>query len=134
VIERLAEVYKNDAQSREQKMDPQARLAYHQEHSGPLMEKLEQWCHDQLDERLVEPNSGLGEAIGYMLPHWKALTLFLKEPTTPKNPAPSAFARLPGAQDRMRCRFVSPMSFEQSHRFRSRTAIQLLRYTCSAPA
>jgi hypothetical protein len=25
-------------------------------------------------------NSGLGKAIGYMLRHWQALTLFLREP------------------------------------------------------
>lgn len=33
--------------------------------------------------RKVEPNSGLGKAIGYMLKHWTALTLFLREPGAP---------------------------------------------------
>jgi len=32
----------------------------------------------QLDDRKVEPNSGLGEAITYMLKHWQKLTLFLR--------------------------------------------------------
>jgi hypothetical protein len=31
----------------------------------------------------VEPNSGLGEAITYMLKHWEKLTLFLREPGAP---------------------------------------------------
>ena len=31
----------------------------------------------------MEPNSGLGEAIGYMQDHWKKLTLFLREPGAP---------------------------------------------------
>jgi len=36
-----------------------------------------------LEQNLVESNSGLGQAINYMLKHWKALTLFLKEPGVP---------------------------------------------------
>jgi transposase len=83
VIEQLAEVYKNDAYCRKEKMDPQARLAYHQEQSGPFMDDLENWCHAQLDEHLVEPNSSLGKAIGYMIRHWEALSLFLEEPGAP---------------------------------------------------
>jgi hypothetical protein len=83
VIDQLAEVYKNDACTREQKMDPQARLAYHQQHSEPLMDDLEDWCHAQLDEHTVEPNSSLGKAINYMIRHWDALTLFLEQPGAP---------------------------------------------------
>ena len=33
--------------------------------------------------RLVEPNSGLGEAITYMLKHWEKLTLFLHKAGAP---------------------------------------------------
>jgi hypothetical protein len=83
VIDQLAEVYKNDAHTREQKMDPQARLAYHQQHSEPLINELKDWCHAQRDGHIVEPNSNLGKAIGYMIRHWDALTLFLKQPGAP---------------------------------------------------
>jgi len=47
------------------------------------MDDLETWCHTQLDDHLVEPNSGLGKAINYLIRHWKALTLFLEEPGAP---------------------------------------------------
>ena len=47
------------------------------------MEDLNTWFHQQLGQKAVEPNSGLGQAIGYMLNHWKALTLFLKVPDAP---------------------------------------------------
>ncbi len=47
------------------------------------MEGLQQWCHEQLDEKKVEPNSGLGKAIRYLLNHWTKLTLFLREPGAP---------------------------------------------------
>ena len=47
------------------------------------MKDLHQWLDAQLKENKVEPNSGLGKAIGYMLRHWQALTLFLREPGAP---------------------------------------------------
>jgi transposase len=31
----------------------------------------------------VEPNSGLGQAISYLLKHWQNLTLFLEKPGVP---------------------------------------------------
>ena len=37
----------------------------------------------KLDDHLVEPNSGLGTAIAYMLKHWAKLTLFLRVPGAP---------------------------------------------------
>lgn len=78
VLESLAVVYKNDALAREQKLSPQARLELHQAESGPVMEELHVWLVRQFDERLVEPNSGLGGAIRYLLKHWAKLTLFLR--------------------------------------------------------
>ena len=54
------------------------RLRFHQEHSGPVMERLHSWCAAQFEERKVEPNSGLGQAISYLLKHWEKLTLFLR--------------------------------------------------------
>jgi Transposase IS66 family len=49
----------------------------------PVMSDLHQWLDTQLKENKVEPNSGLGKAIKYMLRHWQALTLFLREPGAP---------------------------------------------------
>ena len=83
VLETLREAYKNDATAREQEMSPEQRLAFHQVESGPHMDRLEKWMRQQFDEHLVEPNSGLGDAIGYMQKHWSKLTLFLREPGAP---------------------------------------------------
>jgi hypothetical protein len=83
VIETLRDVYRNDAIAKEQAMPPDQRLLFHQEQSEPLMDELEKWLKDQLDEHKVEPNSGLGEAITYMRNHWKKLTLFLRVPGAP---------------------------------------------------
>ena len=83
VLEMLGEVYRNDAAAREQKMSPEGRLRFHQQHSRPIMDKLHAWMKAQLDDRKTEPNSGLGQAIGYMLRHWKPLTLFLRKAGAP---------------------------------------------------
>jgi hypothetical protein len=83
VIETLAEVYKNDEIAKEQNMTADQRLHFHQTKSGPLMDDLKTWLNDQLDQKKVEPNSGLGQAISYMLNHWKPLTLFLRVPKAP---------------------------------------------------
>jgi transposase len=81
LLEILREVYKHDAFTRAQRMSPDERLLYHQKNSGPLMDGLETWLRDQIEQRKVEPNSGLGEAIGYMRKHWLKLTLFLRMPS-----------------------------------------------------
>jgi len=83
VLESLGDVYKNDAAARERNLSPEARLAFHQAESGPIMEKLQAWCTRQLEDRLVEPNSALGGAIAYLLRHWEKLTLFLRQPGAP---------------------------------------------------
>jgi transposase len=83
VLEILRDVYKNDAATRTQAMSATARLAFHKERSGPLMDGLKKWMQQQFDEHRVEPNSGLGEAIGYMQKHWQKLTLFLRKAGAP---------------------------------------------------
>jgi hypothetical protein len=47
------------------------------------MAGLKDWMDTQINEKKVEPNSGLGEAIDYMINHWEALTLFLRVPGAP---------------------------------------------------
>ena len=83
VLEILGEVYGYDDQARTQCMSPEQRLHFHQEHSGPVMENLKVWLGVQFAESKVEPNSGLGKAISYLLNHWDKLTLFLRVPRAP---------------------------------------------------
>jgi hypothetical protein len=78
ILEIVRDVYRHDAQARVQGLSPAARLAFHQRHSGPLMDDLQSWLTAQIDEHRVEPNSGLGEAIRYCLKHWTPLTRFLQ--------------------------------------------------------
>ena len=78
VIDTLAEVYRVDAQAKQEQLCDDQRLALHQEHSRPLMDNLHTWMNEQIDQHKVEPNSGLGGAIAYMTKHWVPLTRFLE--------------------------------------------------------
>lgn len=83
VLEALGKVYHHDALASKQKLSAEERLRYHQQHSGPVMDQLRPWLRAQLEEKKVEPNSGLGGAIGYLLKYWDRLTLFLRQPGAP---------------------------------------------------
>jgi transposase len=83
VIEHLGKVYHHDAIVKEQDLSSQERLEYHQKQSAPVMAELEGWCRRQINDKIVEPNSGLGQAIAYLLKHWENLTCFLKVPGAP---------------------------------------------------
>lgn len=83
VIESLREVYRFEAIAKAQQLSDAVRLAFHQEHSQPVMDQLQTWMREQIEQKKVEPNSGLGEAINYMLKRWELLTRFLSAPGAP---------------------------------------------------
>jgi len=78
VLEKIAEVYKVDDDCREKALSPEERLQTHRRVSLPIMDALRTWMKAQLEEKRVEPNSGLGKAFNYMLNRWDKLTVFLR--------------------------------------------------------
>ncbi|OHB64308.1 MAG: transposase [Planctomycetes bacterium RBG_13_60_9] len=85
VLKLLKVVYTNEALAKDQEMSPEQRLAFHKAKSQSKMDELKAWLTAQIEERKVEPNSGLGEAITYMRKHWDKLTLFLRHPAAPRD-------------------------------------------------
>jgi hypothetical protein len=83
LIKAIGKVYHFDAIYKERNLSPEERLQFHQTHSGPVMEDLKKWLTDQIDQKKVESNSGLGKAIHYMLKRWERFTLFLRIPKAP---------------------------------------------------
>jgi transposase len=83
VINAFKVIYYNDKVARQKAMSAADRLAYHQAHSKRTMDDLKPWLQRQFDEKLVEPNSALGEAINYLLKRWDSLTLFLRKAGAP---------------------------------------------------
>ena len=82
-LETYGRIWKNEGEVRERGLDPPQRLAYHRAHSGPAMEALRAWCEASLEDGSVEANGTLGQAMGYVLRHYEALTLFLRVPGAP---------------------------------------------------
>jgi len=83
VREIYKKIYKHDAYCKNQDLDDDQRLSFHQEHSGLLMEKLREWLIEKIGGKTVEPNSSLGEAINYIANQWPRLTAFLQYPGVP---------------------------------------------------
>lgn len=77
IIETLGKVYNYDEIAGTEKMSAKLRLEYHQQYSKPWMEELKKWFNVPFDQKIIEPNSGLGKAINHMLNHWDKFTLFL---------------------------------------------------------
>jgi len=94
VLDAVGVIYKFESET--VGMSAEARLAYHQEHSGPVMERLKEWIEEQFGEHLVEPNSSLGKALQYWRNHWEELTTFLREGLAPldNNEAERALKRV----------------------------------------
>jgi hypothetical protein len=84
VVKALKLVFDHDTVARDKQLSAAERLAYHQRKSGPIMTKLKRWLEQQTAQRVVDPNSSLGKAIGYMRVHWPTLTRFLTEPGAPR--------------------------------------------------
>ena len=74
----VGKVFANDATCRKDGLSGEARLAFHQRASAPVMAGLHTWIEALFADKHVEPNSGLGGALHYMLKRWEALTLFLR--------------------------------------------------------
>jgi hypothetical protein len=83
VLDVLGPVFAHDEQARQAQLSPEARLAYHQTHSQPLLEGLQQWLATQMDARLGEPNRALGKAIAYLQRPWETRTRFVAVPGAP---------------------------------------------------
>ena len=83
VVNALKLIYDHEDEARDQGLDAQERLTYHQAYSAPVFSTLKAWLEQQTEQRLVEPNSSVGQAIAYMLKHWETLTRIITVPGAP---------------------------------------------------
>lgn len=83
LLEQFGVVFQNERTCKERGLSDQARLAFHQQHSAKVMADIKVWIDKQLDDKLIEPNSGMGKALNYILNHWDKLTAFLRIPGAP---------------------------------------------------
>lgn len=82
-LRELAKVYEVEQACKAQGLSPQQRLARHRELSAGILSDLQARMQSELDEKVIEPNSGLGKAYTYLLKRWDRLTLFLRKEGVP---------------------------------------------------
>jgi hypothetical protein len=83
LLRKVGGVYKVEDDCKDKRLSPHERLVEHQRRSGPLMDELRRSMEEQLANKRVEPNSGIGEAFNYLLKRWDHFTLFLRVPGAP---------------------------------------------------
>ena len=76
IINRYGVIWSNEHKTVEQGLSSAERLAYHQQHSLPIMVEIKDWGETHLNNNTVEANSGLGKAITYFNKHYSGLTRF----------------------------------------------------------
>jgi hypothetical protein len=83
VLESLAQVYRLEAELKKHGVSAEQRLQAHQRESGPILDELHDWMDAALQNKIIEPNSGMGQALSYFLKYWSKLTLFLRQLDAP---------------------------------------------------
>lgn len=79
VLKTYARIWKAEDEIEEKNLNPDQRLAYHQQHSLPAMQDIRRWAETKLAEEDFEEYSALGKAINYFLRHYDKLILFCVE-------------------------------------------------------
>jgi hypothetical protein len=78
VLDTIGQLYYYEEDCKNRQLTQLQRRSYHRMLSGPILQKLKTWLEEQIEQKKVEPNSSLGEAIRYMLKNWEELTQFLR--------------------------------------------------------
>jgi transposase len=78
VLDCIGAVYALEAEVKAKGLAPEERLRLHVQRSEPAMEALREYCQGLIESKEVEPNSGLGQAIGYMTKRWEEITQFYR--------------------------------------------------------
>lgn len=73
VLEAIGKLYHHESLTRQQGLEGAARLIYHQQHSLPLLEQIHRSLEEDFQQKRIEPNSSLGQAVKYLLKHWPQL-------------------------------------------------------------
>lgn len=79
VLDTYANIWMHESHIRKENMSDQQRLAYHQEHSLPLMTSLHTWATNKMASDTFEEHSALGKAIKCFLKYYEGLIMFCVE-------------------------------------------------------
>jgi len=97
VLERYKKIFDNEKLCQENELSPEQRLAYHREHSKPLLKEISTHGYDLLEvSEEIEPNSDIGKAYKYVYNNEYELSAFYRYPGAPlENNLSERILRLP---------------------------------------
>jgi len=72
----IQQLYQIERKSREKNYSETQRLALRQQKAVPILEELELWMKEQVENGQILPRSPLGQAIGYSTRRWKGLCAY----------------------------------------------------------
>jgi hypothetical protein len=79
LMSRLVRFFELDAEAKQQNLDADARLVWHQEHSLPLFEEMLTYARTEIAHNpKAEPNGEYRRALGYLVNNEKGLGAFLR--------------------------------------------------------
>ena len=76
VLDGYENIWINDSICKDKGHTPKQRLAYHKEHSLPVVVKIKTWCQAYMDSPDAEEHSRLGKACAYFIKHYGELVKF----------------------------------------------------------
>jgi transposase len=76
LLEKYSIIWKNEEKVKENNLNLEQRLKYHQENSLSIMEEIKVWAINKKQEEGFEENSSFGKAIKYLLKHYNKLIKF----------------------------------------------------------
>jgi len=80
VLETYARIWKAEDTVKEENLNPNQRLGYHQQYSLPAMQAIRAWAEKKIEGEDFEEYSAFCKAIQYFLKHYDKLILFCIEP------------------------------------------------------
>ena len=80
LLDTYAIIWQAEAVTKDQNMNTDQRLSYHQQHSLPAMKEIRAWAEKRKNAESFEEHSALGKTIKYYLKHYEKLTLFCQIP------------------------------------------------------
>ena len=83
VITRYDQIWQHEKSVKAEGLNTETRLAYHRQHSLPIMEEIRTWCLEKQGQSDYEKNGSFGKAIEYFLNHYVGLTQFCRIPGAP---------------------------------------------------
>ena len=76
VLDTYGKIWEHEALVKDKQMGDEKRLAYHQEHSLPMMISIREWAYKKMESESFEEYSALGKAIKYFLKIYDGLIMF----------------------------------------------------------